>query len=63
MVSLLTLKSDPFSSTKSKELRRVMRVLKELNVGWDERKYLGFQLTRKVCYGTMAAYASRTLRS
>jgi hypothetical protein len=44
-------------------LRRVMRVLKGSSVGWDERKYLGFQLTRKVCYGIMAAYASLTSRS
>jgi hypothetical protein len=34
-----------------------------LNAGWDERKYLGFQSTRKVCYGIMAAYASLASRS
>jgi hypothetical protein len=44
--------------TKSKELRRAMRVLKGSSIGWDEKKYLGFQLTRKVRYGIMAAYAS-----
>jgi hypothetical protein len=49
--------------TRSKELRRVMRVLKESSIGWDEKKYLGFQLTRKVCYGIMAAYESLTSRS
>jgi hypothetical protein len=54
---LRTLKSDLLSLTRSKELRRVMRVLKESSIGWDEKKYLSFQLTRKVCYGIMAAYA------
>jgi hypothetical protein len=49
--------------TRSRKRRRVMRISKVLNVGWDERKYLGFQLTRKVYYGIMAAYASLTLRS
>jgi hypothetical protein len=55
MVSWQTLKSDPLSLTRSRMLRRVMRVSKVLNIGWDERKCLGFQLTRKVCYGIMAA--------
>jgi hypothetical protein len=63
MVSYQTLKSDPLFLTKLKELRRVMRVLKGLSVGWDEKKYPGFQLTQKVCYGIMAAYASLTLGS
>jgi hypothetical protein len=40
-----------------------MRLLKESSVGWDEKKYVGFQLTRKVYYGIMAAYASLTSMS
>jgi hypothetical protein len=36
------LKSDPLCLTISKNLRRVMRVLKESSVGWDEKNYLGF---------------------
>jgi hypothetical protein len=43
MVSYQTLKFDPLFLTKSKDLRRVMRVLKKSSVGWDEKKYLGFQ--------------------
>jgi hypothetical protein len=41
-----------------KNHRKVTRVLKGSSAGWDEKKYLGFQLTREVCYGIMAAYAS-----
>jgi hypothetical protein len=57
------LKSDLLSLTKSRKLRRVMRVSKVLNGGCDERKYLGFPSTRKVCYGIMAAYVSLASRS
>jgi hypothetical protein len=38
MVSWRTLKSDLLSLTRSRKLRRVMRISKVLNVGWDERK-------------------------
>jgi hypothetical protein len=63
MVFWQTLKSDPLSLTRSRKLKRVMRVSKVLNIGWDERKYLGFKSTRKVCYGIIAAYASLASRS
>jgi hypothetical protein len=48
---------------KLKKPRKVTRVSKESSIGWDEKKYLGFQLISKVCYGIMAAYASLALMS
>jgi hypothetical protein len=47
---------------KLKKPRKVMRVLKGSSVGWDEKKYLGFRLTNKVCCGIMGAYASPVLK-
>jgi hypothetical protein len=49
---------NPQELEELKNHRKVTRVLKGSSAGWDEKKYLGFQLTREVCYGIMAAYAS-----
>jgi hypothetical protein len=42
MGSYPILKSDLLCLIKSKKPKKVMRALKELSVGWDEKKYLGF---------------------
>jgi hypothetical protein len=54
---------NPQELEELKNHRKVTRVLKGSSAGWDEKKYLGFQLTREVCYGIMAAYASLALMS